>query len=320
MATSYEDLITNALNAANTYATYDTYTGLPEYTPSQSTAPTKMDYVDYTGITPLEKVTALDYQNGLLGGDYDALQKALTTPGEIAANTAYKTGYNNLTNQMGGRGLYGSSIMQNQATTNLDSVYQNALATNAANAAASRYTLQEQAAEDMNQYNATMYGSKLQAANDQWKSNLLSTQDKREYDTNKLAWDKSYADALTAWENAKAYEKYQYDVANTSAYDAYEQNRINNYLKIAGQSTTSESANDTAYQNYLNYLQSISDSNTKYSTASQAGWLGAAGSIGAGLLSSDTGSSIVDSIGDTGTSTLEGLYKLISGYDFTDIS
>lgn len=80
---------------------------------------------------------------GLMSGDYNALQQALTTPGAIAANTAYNQGYSNLTNTMGGQGLYGSSIMQNQATNNLDSVYQNALATNAANAATQRYGLQQ---------------------------------------------------------------------------------------------------------------------------------------------------------------------------------
>jgi hypothetical protein len=480
---AYEDIVNSALTSAKYFADYgDTYTMLPSYVPSQQTAPTKMDYTEYTGITPLEKVTALDYQGllgssaydklqygnvasqdyqggltandynnlqygnvaaqnytggltaedyaklkynkvnaqdytgQLMGGDYNALQYALTAPGAIAANTAYKQGYTNLTNQMGGRGLYGSSLMQNQATNNLDSVYQKSLATNAANAAAQRYalqqqgtehlndynatmygqkltgakdefnaglqglalkqqgiedvneynstmyaqkvaqetakanlglgkltlqqkgiedvndyastmygqkvaqetakanlglgklTLQEKATEDLNQYNATMYDKKLQAANDQWKAGLLSTQDKREYDVNKLIWDKSYEDALTAWENAKAYEKYQYDVANQSQYDAYEQSRINNYLNIAGQGTASESAAATANQNYLNYLKAIQDSSTAYSTASQSGWLGAAGSLGAGLLKSDWAGGLLSGVGDTATDWLSSLF------------
>jgi hypothetical protein len=80
---------------------------------------------------------------GLMGGDYEALQKALTTPGELSAKTAYDQGLRDLTSVMGGNGLYGSSIMSTQANEKLNKVYQDTLATNAANAAATRYGMQQ---------------------------------------------------------------------------------------------------------------------------------------------------------------------------------
>lgn len=87
-------------------------------------------------------VAAPQYQ-GLMGGDYNALQTALTTPGQIAAQNAYNTGSANLNNTMSGRGLYGSSIMANSANEGINREYMNAQATNAANAAAQRYGLQQ---------------------------------------------------------------------------------------------------------------------------------------------------------------------------------
>jgi hypothetical protein len=107
---------------------------------------------------------------GLLGGDYDALQRALTTPGELAAKTAYDQGQTNLANTMGGRGLYGSSIMQDQARTALDTPYQNTLATNAANAAVQRYAQQAADLQNKNQFGLNVYGQQQaenQAANQQ---------------------------------------------------------------------------------------------------------------------------------------------------------
>ena len=112
---------------------------------------------------------APNYQ-GLMGGDYNALQQALTTPGEIAARQAYEQGQTNLANTMGGRGLYGSSIMQNQARTALDQPYIDALTTNAANAVAQRYGLQSSDLASQNQFGLNIYGQQMgenQVANQQ---------------------------------------------------------------------------------------------------------------------------------------------------------
>lgn len=111
---------------------------------------------NYQGLSPEAlKAQAAGYQfnsygpnapqfQQLQGGDYNALQAALTAPGAAAAQGAYQQGTQNLINAMGGRGLYGSSIMQNQQREGLDKVYQQTLADNAAKAAAARYGMQQQ--------------------------------------------------------------------------------------------------------------------------------------------------------------------------------
>lgn len=108
--------------------------------------------VQYSEVNPTAKAADYSFQTygqtapqyrGLMSGDYEALQNALILPGSQAARTAYDTGYTNLKNNMGAQGLYGSSIMQNQALNNLDRVYQDALASNAAKAAATRYGMQQ---------------------------------------------------------------------------------------------------------------------------------------------------------------------------------
>jgi hypothetical protein len=319
-ATPYDQYSLDALSRAQNLIGNTSYSSYPGYTPSQSTAPTQADYVEYTPINTLANVNTPDYKNGLFGGDYDALQSALTTPGANAATTAYNQGTNKLTNTMGGRGLYGSSIMQNQQTNSLDSVYQKAMADNAANAAAQRYTLQQQAAEDENQFNATIYPNQLQAANDQYKAGLLGTQDKREYDVNKLTYDNSYKNALTEWENAKAFEKYQYELAQRADKNAFNEQQVNANLALAGQGAPLVSSANSATSAYNNYLAAINASNQAYSSANQAGWLGAAGSVGAGLLkNTDLTKSLGTTISDTvssGTDWLSSLFGSASEYGF----
>jgi hypothetical protein len=308
--TPYDEYTLGALKNAQGLISNTGYNAYPEYVASQQKAPTQTDYVEYNPISPLANVTAPDYKNGLFGGDYDALQTALTTPGANAATTAYNQGTNNLQTTMGGRGLYGSSIMQNQQTNALDSTYQRAMADNAANAAAQRYALQQKAAEDQNQFNATIYPNQLQAANDQYKAGLLGTQDKRSYDVNKLTWDKSYQDALTAWENAKSYEKYQYDLAHRADKQGYNEQQLNSLLALAGQGAPLVSATNQATSAYNNYLASINASNQAYKSANQAGWLGAAGTIGAGLLKNED---LVNSIGNVAGSATDSLVSMLFG-------
>lgn len=310
--TPYDEYTLGALKNAQGLISNTGYNAYPEYVASQQKAPTQTDYVEYNPISPLANVTAPDYKNGLFGGDYDALQTALTTPGANAATTAYNQGTNNLQTTMGGRGLYGSSIMQNQQTNALDSTYQRAMADNAANAAALRYALQQKAAEDQNQFNATIYPNRLQAANDQYKAGLLGTQDKRSYDVNKLTWDKSYQDALTAWENAKSYEKYQYDIANRADKQGYNEQQLNSLLALAGQGAPLVSATNQATSAYNNYLASINASNQAYKSANQAGWLGAAGTIGAGLLKNED---LVNSIGNVAGDATNSLVNMLFASD-----
>ena len=98
---------------------------------------------------------------GLMGGDYEALQAALTSPGAAAARTAYEQGLTNLQDIMGGKGLYGSSIMQNQQREALDKVYQQALADNAAKAAAQRYGMEATDLQNKNAFGLNVYGQQM---------------------------------------------------------------------------------------------------------------------------------------------------------------
>jgi len=128
-------------------------------------------YSAYGGTDPaFQKLGSNPAYEGLMGGDYDALQKALTTPGEIAAQRGYEQGQNNLATQMGGQGLYGSSIMSNQARNALEQPYMDTLATNAANAASTRYAQQAADLQNKNQFGLNIYGQQMnenQAANQQ---------------------------------------------------------------------------------------------------------------------------------------------------------
>ncbi len=98
---------------------------------------------------------------GLMGGDYEALQAALTSPGAAAARTAYEQGLTNLQDIMGGKGLYGSSIMQNQQREALDKVYQQALADNAAKAAVERYRMEATDLQNKNSFGLNVYGQQM---------------------------------------------------------------------------------------------------------------------------------------------------------------
>lgn len=132
-------------------------------------------YAAYSGEAPsYQTLRNTPSFQGLMEGDYNALQKALQTPGEIAAERAYKQGQANLANTMGGSGLYGSSIMANQARQALETPYQETLAANAANAAAQRYGLQASDLQAGNQFGMNVYGQQMaenQAANAQAQRN-----------------------------------------------------------------------------------------------------------------------------------------------------
>lgn len=108
-----------------------------------------------------QKMGAAPGYSGLVGQDYEALQKALTTPGEIAAKRAYEQGQTNLASTMGGKGLYGSSIMSNQARSALEQPYMDTLATNAAQAASQRYGMQATDLQNQNQFGLNVYGQQM---------------------------------------------------------------------------------------------------------------------------------------------------------------
>jgi hypothetical protein len=319
---AYNQVGQNALNP----------TPYPDYIPSAGNAPTQQSYFGYTPTAPMAQVSTPNYDlsagaykqtagnyQGLMGQDYDALQKALQTPGQIAAQTAYNQGMLNLNDTMGGRGLYGSSMMQNQANQGLNTVYQNTLASNAANAAAQRYGLQSSDLNNMNQFNLSreqnlnQYGMTREQAlnqhnmqglnaminqnNNMWNANSTENARKMQYGQGQMNWNQAYQDQLRNWENQKAYEQYTYDLAKNAYSNAQKESLVNQYLSVAGYGAPLVSSANAA-QNAQNALQNQQQANMAglltYG-ADKTGLLDWAGStVG------DAGSSFMNWLGGTG--------------------
>jgi hypothetical protein len=212
----------------------------PNYT-LNTKAPTWQSY------SPTKMSTSPTWE-GLMGSDYDALQTALQTPGEISARQAYTLGQTNLANTMGGKGLYGSSIMANQARTALDQPYIDALATNAAKAAASRYTLQQADLSNKNTFGTTVYGEQM--GENTALQQLMAMQN---YYQNTFGTD-IYGKQLTQEQNmnqygldaAKAAMTQNQNVYNASSADAA---RYQDYLKAK---TEYENTVNTTYTDWQN--------------------------------------------------------------------
>lgn len=106
------------------------------------------------------QLTGIGGPERLQGGDYQSLEQALRVPGEIAAQEAYQKGMVNLKDTMGGRGIYGSSIMGNQMNE-LNKQYMNTLAQNAAGATQQRFQMQQKDQEQINKYELNKAGMNI---------------------------------------------------------------------------------------------------------------------------------------------------------------
>lgn len=273
----------------------------PGYVPSQGQAPIQMGYYQYTPTAPMARVAAPDYTasagayKGLLGGDYGRLEQALRTPGELAAQEAYTAGSRDLANVMGGRGLYGSSIMGNQMNEGLLREYINALSRNAADATAKRYSMEQAELAKQNEYNlaretqqnqfaAQMFGQKVAQEGDLYKAAAAEAANRNAYEAGKQMWDYQLQNAMRDWMNSSAYEKYTYDLARQAYENQMQEMLMNRALAIAGQGAPLS-------QSYLNYQiaqqqsQAARDAAALQSqAATTAGLYTGLGSLGGGLL------------------------------------
>ncbi len=224
----------------------------PSYVSSAAQAPVQMGYYDYTPSQAMQMVAAPNYSQsggsyqGLMGGDYNRLEQALAQPGQLAANQAYDTGLRQLQEIFGGRGLYGSTMMGNQMNEGLMREYMNALASNASNAAAKRYSMEQSELANLNQYNMTREQAQNQFAAQQyqtsaahqadlWKAQQAEAQRKQAYGAGKQAWNYQQASQQRDWQNAQAYEQFTYKLAQ-QAYDQQQKEaQMNRALAIAGQ-------------------------------------------------------------------------------------
>ena len=258
----------------------------PQYIPSQTQAPQQYDYYNYTPSTPMQQIAQPNYKS-MMEGDYDKLQTALTTPGQSAATSAYNQGMSNLQNVMSGRGLYGSSIMQNQQTQGLDKVYQQALANNASQAAATRYGMQQQDLSDFNKFMAQNFATDVGQQKNLWGANALDAENQNTYNSQKLGFGISQDSALRDWQNKMAYEQYTYDLAKNAYANQGDESLMNRALALAGQG-----APLTQMATQYNIAQQQNEAARKAaqdaaSSKELQSWLGLGGSIGGGLLGSD---------------------------------
>jgi len=313
---------------------------MPQYVSSASVKPATADYYSYTPTTPMASISTPNYQlnagnapeyKGLMAGDYDALQKALYQPAQSAAQNAYEQGYNRLNNAMGGQGLYGSSIMAQNANQNLDRTLQNTLATAAAQAAAQRYGMQQQDLGSQNQFNSNLYNAALQReanmnqyagnmaslnmnqASNQWKALNDINQQTNAYNAAKQAYNLQQAQRMIDWQNQQAYEKYAYDQAMANYANNMRTQRINEQLALsqAGYGAWKNTLANTQMENYQDALKAQQN-------------MGLAQGIG-GLLSSGTGTSLLNAaikglgglLGSEGTS-YEDNYPSIGDYGDVD--
>ena len=284
----------------------------PTYVPSQGQSPTQMSYYSYTPTSPMARVNAPDYTasggayQGLMGGDYARLEQALRQPGEIAAGQAYQTGMNNLTNVMGGQGLYGSTIMGNQMNQGLLREYLDAMIKNASGATSKRYEMEQAelgklnefnlARElEQNKYNAQMFASKVAQEGDIFKANTSLSDQLNAYNAGKLSWDYQQDSAMRDWQNKSAYERYTYELAKQAYVNQMDEMMMNRALAIAGQGAPLS-------QSYLNYQiaqqqaqAAIDAANASANAATQAAMWGAGGSALGGLL----GNKSLSEIGNT---------------------
>jgi hypothetical protein len=301
--TAFDPYSLYGLNAASQLLDQSNKAGYqyPDYVSAATDAPTKENYYGYTPTAPLAQVSTPDYNTsagayqGLMGGDYNAFQQALTQPGQIAAQTAYDQGYNNLKNTMGGRGLYGSSMMGNQATQGLDKTFQNTSATNAAQAAAARYGMEQTDLQNRNQFNLSReqemnkYGAQMSELQRQQNADVFTTNAAEadrgmQYAQGQMNYNQSYADQMRKWQNQQKYEQYTYDLSKQADQRANQEQMMNQALAIAGQGAplvSSSQAAQTAAENRQLQAQIAQEAQD---VASQNGWLGMFGSLGGGLL------------------------------------
>ncbi|WP_029461243.1 hypothetical protein [Solidesulfovibrio alcoholivorans] len=162
-------------------------------------------------------------------GAWDKYQSNLQQPGEIAAKNAYDSAMQAIKGSMGGKGMYGSSVMNQQANDKAYKTYSDALTTNAAQAASQA----QQARDSSNQYLASLanniYGTRTgewnNLANRETQVGLAQNQFNQSQDQQKLSelaalnsYNLQNANAQNNWNMTQAQNEGNWNW-NTNAYD-----------------------------------------------------------------------------------------------------
>jgi len=283
----------------------------PSFVPSEQNAPVALDYYQMSEPNAMQGLTSPEWVNmagnaptytSLMSGDYEKLEEALKAPGETAARQAYDQALRDLQNYMGGRGLYGSSVMATKANEGLNRELLNALSTNASNAVVQRYNLQAQDLANLNTFLADIYGkdiSRENAANqfgaqvfntaiqhafDLWRSDYANAELRNNYNLQNTLWNQAQIEAQREWANKQGIEGFQYELAKRAWEEQMYETFFNRAQALAGSGTPLA----TGYQNYNTAIQQLNALQSAASSASSAStWrsiLNAIGQLGGGYL------------------------------------
>ena len=276
----YAPYITSGMDKARAINDASTSAGYTPYTSSAKNAPVNTQMYDYTANSPLQQIAAPSYK-GLMGGDYDKLEAALRQPGQQAATNAYNQGSQGLMNTMGGKGLYGSSIMQQQQNQGLNREYMNALANNASNATGQRYTMEQAGLKDFNAYNAQEIAGQRGQAMNTARVGQANTDGWNQYNNLKYNADKQYAEQLNNWKNQQNYEQnFLHPQAETAFNQSQQEMLMNRALSLAGYGAPLQAAQ----QNMLMKQQEIAGLQTNAAQQSENALIGAGFTGGATIL------------------------------------
>lgn len=272
--------------------------------------------------------TAKSFYTQPSNGDWASYQTALQTPGEVAAKQAYDLGTKQLSEWAGANGLYGSSVMANQATQSVLQPYVDALSVNAANAAAQRYQTQDAS----NQYLANLANSIYGTRTSEWGNidarNLQEALAQNQYNQTQDQQKLSQQLALNQYnlQNANAQNAFNMNQAQGNAQWNQWANTYDNGLLQQGWNNTAAQAqwdanqNQQAFGNYQSIWSGINPGQEEYlqnQTANEAAKRD--GGNGLGGLMTGVGSLLGMSLGSGALgSTIGGLMGTGLGNKFTD--
>ncbi len=229
-----QNILQNTVNQPQQY---------PDWWGGQAQGPKNYAYAPFVANQGLQQANIPGQYQGLMGGDYNRLETSLRQPGEIAANNAYQTGQRYLGDVMGGRGMYGSSVMGRQANEGLNREYQNTMTANAANAASQRYGLQQQGLQFGASHGLQRADLARQQYLDQWKAGLTDSTRQQEYGRNELGWNQAQDEAQRNFGNSQLQGEYQHGLARNAWQNNIDNMMMNRSLALAGQGAPLQQAN-----------------------------------------------------------------------------
>ena len=246
---------------------------------------------------------AQEYQ-GMMNGDYNRLESSLRQPGEIAARTAYDQGSRDLKNYMGSTGMYGSSVMGQQANEGINREFMNTNATNAANAASQRYGLQQSDLQFGDQANRQdrQFGANfgLQRADldrqqniDKWKAGVTDAGLERDYNNQRFMFDYANSDAARQERNELNKGQYDYQMQADAWQQALREGLANQASQLTGNATQLSSA-EMRYQQSRDLAAQRSNS-ARWGLGADV--VGRIFGVGSGGYQGSLGQSLLSSIG-----------------------